>query len=610
MSDLEAFGLLLNSAPLAVLLRPRSGGKPVFASPAFTRLFGYTLSDLPENFSPPPPKTGTKETAIQAKDGRTIRVEFRAWPAGDLEVIFYADASAQTGSLEALLESEENWRSMVQNAPDTILLIDKEGRIEFVNRPGPVFEGEAAVGSQIFDSLPAERRPRVKDVFTRVLETGEAESFTLEATRQDGQKKLYNVSVGPLRKGGRRDALMLLAADITLRQETEKRLEQAEMQLRQSQKMEAVGRLAGGVAHDFNNLLTTILGYCEIMAAGLPKKDPHQEEVLEIKNAADRATALTRQLLAFSRRQILAPRVIDLNETVKELEKMLRRLIGEDIELVLNLAPKLHNVKADPNQVTQVLMNLAVNSRDAMPSGGRLLIETRNVDVDEAVLSRHDFVAPGPYVQIAVSDTGHGMPPEVQAHLFEPFYSTKEKGKGTGLGLSTVYGIIKQSNGYVWAYSDVGRGTTFKIYLPPTDIPVKPPEPVEELESLRGTETLLLVEDDEAVRRMLGRTLKERYYKVLMAADGESALRLLSDMNIHVDLVLSDLVMPHMGGREMAQKLSALRPKLKVVFMSGYTEDSLILSGGLDNAAAFLQKPISTMDLLKTVRKYLGPTAP
>lgn len=517
----------------------------------------------------------------------------------------FADITERKHVFESLLESEENWRSMVENAPDTIIIVDRSGRIEFLNRPGPIFAGSAGIGASIFDSLPQEERPRVEDVFARILETGDSERFSIDAAASDGSPRIFHVGVGPIRKSGRRASLVLVVADITQRRETEKKLEETELQLRQAQKMEAVGRLAGGVAHDFNNLLTTILGYCEMLLSSLPKRDPHRGEIKEIKDAADRAAALTRQLLAFSRRQVLAPRVMDLNETLSELDKMLRRLIGEDIELAMRLDPKLSRVRADPGQITQVIMNLAVNSRDAMPRGGRLLIETRNVTVDEGVLSRHDFVAPGPYAQIAVSDTGCGMSPEVQSHLFEPFYSTKEKGKGTGLGLSTVYGIIKQSNGYIWAYSEIGKGTAFKIYLPPTDGRAPAAKAAGEGESPRGTETILLVEDEESVRKVLARMLKTHHYKVLTAVDGTAALRLLDSTELHVDLVVSDLVMPRMGGRELAQRLATLRPDLKIIFMSGYTEDSLIMSGGLDNAASFLQKPISSKDLLGLIRREL-----
>ncbi|OGS37368.1 MAG: hypothetical protein A2506_04255 [Elusimicrobia bacterium RIFOXYD12_FULL_66_9] len=628
----DAFPRLIKETPVAIAVVTTPGQKILNLNPQFTQLFGYTLEDIPSLEAWWPlayPEEAYREAVrsrwehvaasalrgkeyvepapavVRCKDGGTRRVRFRFSLIDGRIVVFLIDITEKADMTRRLIESEENWKSIIKNAPDTILLIDRAGRIEFVNRPGPLLAGVPVPGDSVFDSIPVAVRPRIKDIFARVMETGASESSTLEALAPDGSKRLYSISVGPIRKDGSIAALMLLAADITQRQETEKRLEETEQQLRQAQKMEAVGRLAGGVAHDFNNLLTTILGYCEMMQGAMPKKDPRQEEVKEIQGAAERAATLTRQLLAFSRRQILAPRVLDVNDGLKEIEKMLRRLIGEDIELVLNLDAKLKSIKADPGQLSQVIMNLAVNARDAMPDGGRLLIETRNLLLDEGILTRHDFVVPGPYVQIAVSDTGCGMSAEVQSHLFEPFYTTKEKGKGTGLGLSTVYGIVKQSNGYIWAYSEPGKGTAFKIYLPTSEATPKAAKPTEAPESLSGNESILLVEDDESVRGMLARALKERGYTVLLAEDGLRALRTLGDPSVRVDLVISDLVMPHMGGREMAQKLSALRPKLKVIFMSGYTEDSLILSGGLDNSAAFVQKPIAPKEMLQLVRKEL-----
>ncbi|MEK7383432.1 MAG: ATP-binding protein, partial [Elusimicrobiota bacterium] len=637
MASIDAFQRLIAEAPIAIAVTTAPEQEVVSLNLRFTKLFGYTREEVPTIAAWWPlayPDAAYRKTiktrwarlvartlraqeraestvaVVRCKDGSSRRIRFQLALITGRFILFLSDITEQAHMSRRLLETEENWKSIVKNAPDTILLIDRSGRIEFVNRPGPLLEGVAAPGASVFDSIPDSAQPHVRDIFARVMETGASENSTLETTGRDGRKKLYSIGVGPIRKDGRISSLMILAADITQRQETERKLEQTEQQLRQAQKMEAVGRLAGGVAHDFNNLLTTILGYCEMLREGMPKKDPRQEEVEEIQNAADRAAALTRQLLAFSRRQILAPRILDINDSLKEIEKMLRRLIGEDIELVMKLDSKLKSVKADPGQMTQVIMNLAVNSRDAMPKGGRLLIETRNLVLDEGILTRHDFVASGPYVLISVSDTGCGMSAEVQAHLFEPFYTTKEKGKGTGLGLSTVYGIIKQSNGYIWAYSEPDKGAVFKIYLPTTDARPQAAQPADSPESLRGTETILLVEDDESVRRMLAHTLKNKGYKLLLAEDGVNALRTLADPAVRTDLVISDLVMPHMGGREMAQKLSQIRPKLKVIFMSGYTEDSLILSGGLDNAVAFVQKPIAPKEMLRIVRQELDGRGP
>lgn len=382
-------------------------------------------------------------------------------------------------------------------------------------------------------------------------------------------------------------------------------LDEAERRLCQSRKMEALCRLAGGAAHDFNNHLTTILGYCEMMQLAMPEADPRREDLGEIKNAADRAAALARQLLAFSRRQILQPRALDVNALLKECEQTLRRLLGKDVELVLNLAPDLRGVKADPGQLTHAILNLAANARDAMPKGGRLLIETRNAVLDEGALARHDLAAPGPYVRIEVSDTGGGMTPEVQDRLFEPFYTTKGRGKGVGLGLSVAYGVIKQSNGSLQVRSEPGKGTSLKIHLPAADDRPQAAPAAGHDEATRGTETILLVDDEEPVRRMIARVLQGQGYTVLAAENGASALGMLADPAVRADLVISDLAMPNMGGRELAQKLLEIRPKLRVVFMSGDAEDPSAAGGAPDDDAARIQKPVSPQELLRLVRREL-----
>ena len=382
-----------------------------------------------------------------------------------------------------------------------------------------------------------------------------------------------------------------------------------EEQIVLSQKMEAIGRLAGGVAHDFNNILTAIGGYTDLLMADLASDDPRRSDVEEIYRATERAAGLTQQLLAFSRRQVLQPRVISLNALIPDLEKMLRRLIGEDILFATVLHPRLGNVRADPGKLEQVIVNLAVNARDAMPDGGRLTIETRNVELDESYAAEHPSVKPGRYIMLAVTDTGVGMDDETKARIFEPFFTTKARGKGTGLGLATVYGIVRQTGGHIWPYSEPGQGTTMRVYLPRVDEPADPIERPGDLapEVLRGNETILLVEDEAPVRSVTRQLLERNGYTVLEAADGPAALALVNGGSgeRHVDLLLTDVIMPGMSGRELANQLKARRPDLRVLFMSGYTDDAVVRHGMLEPGLAYLEKPFRPTALLRKVRDVL-----
>jgi two-component system cell cycle sensor histidine kinase/response regulator CckA len=376
-------------------------------------------------------------------------------------------------------------------------------------------------------------------------------------------------------------------------------------QFRQAQKMEAVGQLAGGIAHDFNNLLTAILGNTQLLLRDLPPGDAKRGDVEEIRKASERAASLTRQLLAYSRRQMLQPEVLDLNVVVAEMDKMLRRLIGEHISLVTVPAPDLGRVRADPNQIEQVLVNLAVNARDAMADGGKLTIETANVDLDDAFAQTHLGSVPGPYSMIAVTDTGTGMDATVRAHLFEPFFTTKEVGKGTGLGLATVYGIVKQSDGYISVYSEPGRGSTFKIYLPRIDAPPDTAPAPAKGGADRGTETILVVEDEPAVLTLSRRALEAQGYLVLAAGDAAAALRLVERHGGTIHMLLTDVVMPGLSGRDLADKLAARRPGIRVLYMSGYPGDAVVQHGELPPGSAFLQKPFSPDSLARKVRDVL-----
>jgi two-component system, cell cycle sensor histidine kinase and response regulator CckA len=381
---------------------------------------------------------------------------------------------------------------------------------------------------------------------------------------------------------------------------------QLEQKLRQSQKMEAIGQLAGGIAHDFNNLLSVIIGYSEILLEHAGFEPKTQSQCKEIKKAGDRAASLTRQLLAFSRQQVLAPKVLNLNTIVVETEKMLKRLIGEDIEFRTTLDPALGSVKVDPGQIEQVIMNLALNARDAMPEGGKLVIETSNADLDDAYALHHPPFIAGRYALLAVTDTGIGMDKETKSRIFDPFFTTKEVGKGTGLGLSTVYGVVKQSCGYIWVYSELGHGSVFKTYLPRVDQLVQKSQPSESApELLRGTETILFAEDEESVRTLTRSLLEDGGYTVLEASNGPQAIEVAGRYSGPIHLLLTDMVMPGMNGHELARKMIADRPKMSVLYVSGYTGSFSLNGEFLDAGASLVQKPFSRITLLEKIRETL-----
>jgi len=508
----------------------------------------------------------------------------------------------------ALRDSEGRYRLLFDGNPLPMWVYDLETlsflavNAAVVHRYG--YSQEEFLTMTIKDIRPVEDIPALLENISTV--SGELNDSGLwRHQKKDGSVIDVEVTSHPLRFAGRR-AELVLANDITERKRAEEALHRSEEHLRQALKMEAVGKLAGGVAHDFNNLLTVITGHSEMGLKRLTPKNSLYRHLDEIKKAGDRAAALTRQLLAFSRKQILQPEVLDLNHIVVELNKMLHRLIGEDIDLLMALAPDLGKVKADPNQVEQVIMNLVVNARDAMPKGGKLTIETSNVSLSEEAADLHVSVSAGPYVMLAVSDSGCGMDAVTQDRIFEPFFTTKEVGKGTGLGLATVYGIVKQSEGSISVYSEVGRGTTFKIYLPSVEGPVVDVEKgFENVGSLRGAETVLVVEDEEVVREMATEILRESGYQVLEAKHANEALELAAQYDGEIHLMLTDVVMPQMSGRELAQQLKPLRPEMKVLYMSGYTDDAIVHHGVLDPGTAFIGKPFSIDALTRKLREIL-----
>jgi len=492
----------------------------------------------------------------------------------------------------------------LEQTVESVMITDVHANIQYVN---PSFE-----------RITGFSRAEVMGKTPRILQSGEHDHAfyqelwdTLIAGRvwkgrfvnkkKDGTLYKEDATISPItNKHGKTISYVAVKRDVT----REMKLEE---QLRQAQKMESIGVLAGGVAHDFNNLLTTIMGNADLALMDLKEDTSAQRNVLEIQKAAQRAASLTRQLLTFSRKQIIQPAVLNLNHVVSNLEKMLRRLIGEDIDFLTAYEPEPWYVFVDPGQMEQVIMNLVVNARDAMPKGGKLTIETANVELDLEYLQDHGVEnTPGSYVMLAVTDTGVGIDPDIRPHIFDPFFTTKERGHGTGLGLSTVYGIVKQNKGYLWVYSEPGEGTTFKVYLPRS---VKQEKLVDEKipagHQFRGPETVLVVEDDEMLRNMAKKMLQAHGYKVILARDGEEALKIAANQDSPIHMMLTDVVMPGMDGRELAEQIQSENADIKVLYMSGYTDNAIAHHGVLDQGLDFIQKPFSTEDLGRKVREVL-----
>ncbi len=506
---------------------------------------------------------------------------------------------------QALQLSEQRYRLLSETAPIGILLINEQGMVIDANTQALRMFGydrgeligestEMLLPERFRCSHEGQRSSYMKEPHTRPMAVGRE----LTARRKDGTEFAVEIALAPLATD---DGVLVSSTivDITERKKMEE-------QRRLSQRMEAIGKLSGGVAHDFNNMLAVILGCSDVVLDALPPDHPAIRKIEMIRKAGASAVDLTRQLLAFSRQQMLQPRVLDLKETVEQTQALLRRLIGENIEFKISLDPTLGRVKADPGQIEQVLLNLVINARDAMPQGGRLTIEACNVEMDDSYKGEHQVVIPGRYVVLGVQDTGCGMDRETQARIFEPFYTTKELGKGTGLGLATVYGIVKQSGGYIWVYSELNQGTLFKVYLPRVDESVQPAKKEPEAVVLESCKTILLAEDSVSLREMAREYLASLGYVVLEAASGREALQKAQEFDGPIHLLLTDVVMPEMSGPELARHMMALRPEIKVIFTSGYTNDAIARQGVLDPAVAFIQKPYRPKALALKIQEVLA----
>jgi PAS domain S-box-containing protein len=551
------------------------------------------------------------EVRIVRRD-QTVRwvectVSVIAWNGESASMAALVDVTDRKRAEEHLRASEERFRLLADNIKEAFLIVElPTGRALFLSRMWEDLWGvpvdEAYANPQVwFDGIHEDDRAAVAASF-RALQRGEPAVDVFRVRRPDQSICWVRARTFPVRDSdGRVGRVVGLIEDITAVRETEH-------QLRQAQKMDAIGQLAGGIAHDFNNLLVVIGGYTELIALDLAPTHPAQPDLEQIKAAVASAASLTRQLLAFSRRQILQPQILDLNRVLRRVEALLRRVIGENIALVMNLQSSIACVNADPSQIEQVVINLAVNARDAMPTGGRLIIETAEVDLNDAFVARHPGAAAGRHVMIAVTDTGVGMDEATRRRLFEPFFTTKPAGRGTGLGLATVYGIVKQSRGSVWVYSEPGRGSAFRIYLPAATAAETLDQSGSPDRPSTGTETVLVVEDHKEVRAVIAATLQRHGYSVLLASDANDAMAASRNHSGPIHLVLSDVVLPSLSGRNLAEQLLVDHPDIRVLYMSGYTDDAIVHHGVLGPGAAFIQKSFTGDALLQKVRQVLdGP---
>jgi two-component system cell cycle sensor histidine kinase/response regulator CckA len=502
----------------------------------------------------------------------------------------------------AIRQSERRFHELFENAKDILFTLDLEGNVTSLNKSAEEVMGwsrSEALQLNIKSLVAPEHLNLCSQMMQCILNEEPLQHFEISMLRKDGRKVLLQASARLIYSNGERHAIQGIARDVTERR-------QLENMVQQSQKLEAIGRLSGGLAHDFNNLFCVISGHTELLTEQMEPAQPALRNLAQIKKAVDSAASLTRQLLAFSRKQVFHPRVLDLNAEVVETRKMLGRLVGEQIEFFTSLQPALGSVRVDPVQLEQVLVNLVLNARDAMSQGGKLTIETKNVDLEEGARSKRSIVPAGKYVVLSVTDNGCGMDEEAQSRIFEPFFTTKELGKGSGLGLATVYGIVKQSGGFIWVYSELGQGTTIRVYLPRVDSsPALHSLGNPHTEVRQGSETVLLVENADSLRNLAKELLKASGYAVLDADSGREALRIASSFSGPIDLLLTDVIMPGMGGKQLAQQFISLRPATRVLYMSGYSNDGIVQSGILESGALLLEKPFTRQILLRKVRQVL-----
>jgi two-component system cell cycle sensor histidine kinase/response regulator CckA len=632
-TERQRFQILSEYAPFGMVMIDKDGTFR-YINPKFRELFGYDLKDIPNGetwFRKAYPDSTYRHNVISAwisdlkiftPGEKRPRVFTATCKDGTEKIVNFISVQLETGKNlitceditqhmrfeETLRESEERYRTLFEGSRDAVYITTREGRFVDFNQAFLDLFGYSKEELMVLHAQETYVHPVDRYRFRQEIEErGFVRDYEVNLRKKDG-KEMDCLLTASVRRGN--DGPILgyqgIIRDITERKRAEQEMKALEEQLRQSQKMEAIGRLAGGIAHDFNNLLTIIKGYSQLSLSELKEGHPLRENLEGIQKATDRATDLIRKILAFSRRQLMEMRVLDLNTLLMDLDKLLRRIIGEDIELVTVLAEDLGRVKVDPGQIEQVILNLSVNAKDAMPNGGKLTIETANAELDEAYARNHLSVISGRYVMLSVSDTGVGMSPEVRERIFEPFYTTKEKGKGTGLGLSTVYGIVKQSGGNIWVYSEPGQGTTFKIYLPREEEPLEEiREKVVKEEFPRGSETVLVVEDEEEVRKLAVRILQKQGYKVLEASQGNEALFICEQHEEPIHLLVTDVVMPGMSGRELSERLTSLRPEIKILYMSGHTNSAIVHHGVLEPGVNLLQKPFTPEALARKVREVL-----
>jgi len=570
----------------------------------------------------------TYEITLKKKNGQNLHAYFNSTtPRNEFSEVqcsfaFITDITKSKQAEKLLRENEARYRTMTDDVLDSsfvgVFILDSNFQVVWVNQAL-----ERYFGLRRKEIIGKDKRQLIRERIRNIFENSERFVEKVFATYDnntyiehfechvlpgdDREERWLEHWSQPIRYGLYAGGRIEHYSDITMLKREEEGKIKLQAQLQQAQKMEAIGTIASGIAHDFNNILTVITAYADLALMNVGKEGTLREEIEEIQMAGERGSSLTRQLLAFSRKQIIQPEVLDLNELLTDLEKMLGRLIVEDIELLMIPGPGLRQVEVDLGQIEQVMMNLVVNARDAMPMGGKLILETTNVDLDEGYFQVHGIEAhTGPYVMLSVSDTGSGMDKETQERIFEPFFTTKEIGKGTGLGLSTVYGIVKQSNGFIWVYSEPGQGTTFKVYLPKAKEGAKPKEKEQPpVEDLGGSEVVLIVEDDDMLRKLAHKILRQRGYKVLTAEDGEDALRISKEHEGSIDLMITDVVMPKISGKETAERMQALYPHMKVIFMSGYTDNVINHHGVLTPELNFIEKPFTSKGLARKVREVL-----